>query len=211
MELIADQQQKSALKMRAAELFSPRTPVDTKELFAGRYEQILKIQSTIAQNGAHAIVYGERGAGKTSLANIAPIAYSVEFDVPLESIVSPKVNCDGTDTFDLLWRKVFRKIDVVDEFTPIGFLATQEVESCNLLDILDDEGDITPDRVVRVLKSLSKKSKIIITLDEFDRLPGGEAPRLIADTIKALSDNNIQATVVVVGGWRLGRCISSRA
>ena len=40
---------------------------------------------------------------------------------------------------------------------------------------------------------------MIVILDEFDRLPDGNVPRLVADTIKSLSDNVNPATVIVVG------------
>ena len=40
----------------------------------------------------------------------------------------------------------------------------------------------------------------VIVLDEFDRLPSGEKiTRLIADTIKSLSDYDVSATIIVVG------------
>src|SRR3954470_13351279 len=102
-----DWQQMQSLKAAAAKLFSPRTPVATQDLFAGRHSQILKLNSTIAQPGAHAIIYGERGVGKTSLANISPITYRIYHKIPAAKIVSARINCDGTDSFDSIWRKVF--------------------------------------------------------------------------------------------------------
>jgi ABC-type molybdenum transport system ATPase subunit/photorepair protein PhrA len=42
------------------------------ELFAGRLNQMMRITDTIAETGRHAVVYGERGVGKTSLMQIVP-------------------------------------------------------------------------------------------------------------------------------------------
>jgi Cdc6-like AAA superfamily ATPase len=186
------------LKLRAAELFSPRTPITTQELFAGRSEQISKLNNTIGESGAHAIIYGERGAGKTSLANIAPIAFHVYNKIPHESIVSTRVNCDSTDTYDSIWRKVFRSIYVTKETTPMGLLAQPEVEVFSLLGRLD-VGEFTPGEVQQVLSQLARDCHIVVTLDEFDRLPCGTITKLVADTIKSLSDSSIRATIVIVG------------
>src|SRR5437016_6112758 len=50
--------------------FSPHAPIDDEALFAGRHEIIDRLIDTVFQKGRHAILYGERGVGKTSLANI---------------------------------------------------------------------------------------------------------------------------------------------
>ena len=49
--------------------FTPAAPVDSKDLFAGRKREIEKVIGTVFQPGQHAVIYGERGVGKTSLAN----------------------------------------------------------------------------------------------------------------------------------------------
>jgi hypothetical protein len=40
---------------------------------------------------------------------------------------------------------------------------------------------------------------VIVIFDEFDRLRDQIARRTMADTIKALSDHDVRATVVIVG------------
>ncbi len=52
------------------EAFSPGAPVQERDLFAGRIEQLRALVDSVQQRGRHAIVFGERGVGKTSLANI---------------------------------------------------------------------------------------------------------------------------------------------
>ena len=196
-------------KALARELFSPRTPIDASGLFSGRFDQVLKLNSVIAQAGAHAIIYGERGVGKTSLANVAPISFHVKSKIPLERIIAPRINCDGTDSYDALWRKVFSAIRVSGEGGPMGFLhdpAAQNIHS--LLDDISCEL-FTPGEVLNVLAGVGSYCHLVITLDEFDRLPAGDVQRLMADTIKTLSDNKIQATLIIVGvGDSVGKLVA---
>ena len=199
--------EKTSRKSEAAVLFSPRTPIATTELFAGRWNQMVKVMNTIAQPGAHAIIYGERGVGKTSLANVAPIMLHVQGGVPLAEIALTRINCDGTDSYDALWRKVFGSIRVSAEHVAMGFLSRPEAQSHSLIEEIDDEV-LTPGIVQRILGEISQGCRLIVTLDEFDRLPGGQVPRLIADTIKSLSDNLVPATIVVVGvGDSIGQLV----
>src|SRR5262249_21182706 len=51
-------------------VFTPGTPVLRRDRFHGRVEQILEIINSVAQPGTHVVLYGERGVGKTSLANV---------------------------------------------------------------------------------------------------------------------------------------------
>ncbi len=51
-------------------VFTPATPIQTDTLFAGRASQVDKVYTTLLEAGRHAVLYGERGVGKTSLANI---------------------------------------------------------------------------------------------------------------------------------------------
>lgn len=59
-----------ALRREAEILFTPGTAIQEQELFAGRTEQIDKLAQRIRLAGSHAIIYGDRGVGKSSLVNI---------------------------------------------------------------------------------------------------------------------------------------------
>src|SRR5438874_2079299 len=110
-------EEKSALKAMALQLFSPRTPINTADLFSGRRAQIQKTVNAIRQPGAHAVIYGERGVGKTSLANVSPVLYSIE---TAAQVIASRVACDGTDDFPALWRKVFSTIQRTRPVSGIG-------------------------------------------------------------------------------------------
>jgi hypothetical protein len=63
-----------ALSFQTGSIFTPGAPINEKDLFAGRSEQVEKIIDAVSQRGCHAILYGERGVGKTSLSNMISIA-----------------------------------------------------------------------------------------------------------------------------------------
>ncbi len=58
------------LRVEAGKVFQPRTPITIRELFAGRWNEIQDLVEAVSQIGLHVVIYGERGVGKTSLANI---------------------------------------------------------------------------------------------------------------------------------------------
>jgi MoxR-like ATPase len=55
---------------RVGRVFSPGAPVDKYALFAGRREQVADVINAVNQRSQHVVLFGERGVGKTSLANV---------------------------------------------------------------------------------------------------------------------------------------------
>lgn len=176
----------SALRADITEAFSPGAPVEEKDLFSGRTAQIAALQDAVNQRGRHAIVYGERGVGKTSLANILALVMRR----PNKELIYVRVNADPSDTFVSLWKKVFKRMSYV----------ASTLEGSVTKRISDDFGqDLSPDDVQLVLSEFSGNHIPIIVLDEFDRLKEQATVHLVADTIKALSDYSVNATVIIVG------------
>ena len=58
---------------------------------------------------------------------------------------------------------------------------------------------MTPDGVRRALQELSTTASLIIIFDEFDRIRNTDVITAMADTIKALSDNSVNATILIIG------------
>src|SRR5688572_226955 len=89
---------------RLGDIFTASFPIELQQLFAGRKEQLQKMMGIIPQKGLHAIIFGDRGVGKTSLANVIKAMY----DEPGRQIA--KISCSTNDTFDSVWRAVFGKL-----------------------------------------------------------------------------------------------------
>jgi Cdc6-like AAA superfamily ATPase len=93
--------------LRSGEVFTPSAPIDNQALFVGRVNQLNRIMSAVSQRGQHAILFGERGVGKTSLANVL-LKIMRGSQEHVESVI---VNCDTEDTFEQLWYKIFAELE----------------------------------------------------------------------------------------------------
>lgn len=184
------------LRYKATRVFTPAAPVSEEELFAGRISQVNTVIDAINQPGRHAIIYGERGVGKTSLANI--LSSRVMSRAGTKAL-APRINCDATDTFDTLWRKVLSEVPHTTMTRTVGFgdNATQSVQVVS--DLLPQDVAVTPNSIRRLLTTIGAEGLLLVILDEFDRLAGQNVRRAIADTIKTFSDHSVPATVVLVG------------
>lgn len=179
--------------IEAGKVFTPTSPIDERSLFAGRTEQVRQIIDVVNQKGQHAMLFGERGVGKTSLANVLSSFLRGESNV----VIAPRVNCDSTDDFNAVWRKVFSEIRYTITKGQLGFGRQPHTFRATLLDGFADV-PITPEIVKNTLQELSEEALPILIIDEFDRL--AEQPRrAFADTVKMLSDHAVNATVVLVG------------
>ena len=167
---------------RISQAFTPGSPIDSKELFAGRRRQREKLLSTIFQKGEHAILYGERGVGKTSLANTL-----FDFLVIMGQFkyYRAKVNCSSDMSFEDIWRSIFRQL-----------VFTGEDGTTTTVDQVLPENP-TSENIRETFQIFHDPSIIII--DELDKITDHDVRRKLADTIKTLSDNAIDATLILVG------------
>jgi Cdc6-like AAA superfamily ATPase len=177
--------------IQAGKVFTPSSPINAQELFAGRNQQLRQIVDVINQEGQHAILYGERGVGKTSLANV--------FASYLEGqrVLAPRVNCDAGDTFDSVWRKAIEQAGLTQQQAPMGFASKSGSKALSSTDLLGTPA-ATPDSVRKALLTLSRNFIPVFVIDEFDRL-GADGRRGFADLIKGLSDHAVHATILLVG------------
>jgi len=175
------------LDFEIMQLFSPATPINEADLFAGRRSQVIRLIEAVSERGRHAVLYGERGVGKTSLANI----FHMLIGGPRQTVVPIRKQTGPTDTFVTLWKRVFEDIHIekIDEAGNAAYvpLADQYL------------GAITPDNIVKELGNFSVNHIPVIIIDEFDKLKNSRARQLISHTIKSLSDAGINATIVIVG------------
>ncbi len=180
------------LSLRLGAAFSPAAPVNETALFAGRQQQLHEISDAVNQRGMHAVLFGERGVGKTSLANVLPGFLGL---AGLTGLAVSRVNCDSSDTYSSLWNKALRELQVATQIPMAGFEPSSRVEHTDLGKLLAEEP--SPEDLRHSLQQL--RSHVLFVIDEFDRIQDQDVSRLMADTIKTLSDHSVNATVVIVG------------
>jgi hypothetical protein len=165
----------------------------TNAIFAGRLDQVHQIVNAISQRGYHAVLFGERGVGKTSLSNVLRDFLSEAG----KTVAVSRINCDASDTFTSLWKKALRDIVVIKSKPAIGSTADEIEETHEIVHSLPDV--IGPDDIRRVLTDLSKGVILVIAFDEFDRIGNKQITVTMADTIKTLSDYAIPSTILLIG------------
>lgn len=170
-----------AVRNEVIEKFTPGTPINEADLFAGRQDTIRQLQDTVLELGRHAVIFGERGVGKTSIANVFHRSLHTE----TRRLHVIRVNADSGDDFDSLWRKVFRRIKrgegesvywAIDEYT----------------------NTIIPDDVIVELGDFLATDTPVIIIDEFDRINNETCRVLFTDVIKGLADHSVNCTVIIV-------------
>lgn len=171
--------EKYRLKGTVLTTFTPGRPVSHLDLLAGRDEQINKVLEAVLSPGQHAAIYGERGVGKSSLANLI---YDMVFASGKQGFIPVRMNCSVSISFPEIWAEILRQIDA-------------QSSDSNLLSQFPEHSPNSED-IRNILGRASNPS--IIVIDEYDRVDE-EVSIGMADAIKTLSDRDIQATLVLVG------------
>lgn len=176
MRIMASFKSKLDRRIALSKVFTPAAPVSRREAFSGRFDQINAIVSAVIEPGRHVVLYGERGVGKTSLANI--LAELLIGDGEDARHFALRITCNAEDNYKSIWRRVFKELQI------------EEPESWQY-------GDPNPDEVRLLLAGL-RPAKVLV-LDEYDRVDDDETLSKMADTIKTLADHVIDTKLVIVG------------
>jgi len=175
---------------RANRVFTPGYPVQQKDLFSGRAQQLDRTIESLMAPGRHPVIFGQRGVGKTSLANILGQA--------LQKLICVKVSCDGSDTFATIWNRVFYTASVSFKQQTLGFISNESTKSVTLADALGhDPNTAKPAEIADLLRRIG--GYCVVILDEFDKVADAQTKSAFADLIKIVSDTAERVTIVLVG------------
>lgn len=177
--------------VQLGEVFTPASPIHDADLFSGRSDLLVRIAHAVNQRGMHCILFGERGVGKTSLANILP---STLVSAGAELVVAA-VNCDTTDDYSSLMHKLMQEIVAEVKRPNVGFGSDFTAFQNPLSQSLPERP--RPNDVRLLMQAVG--ANVLLILDEFDRIVDQDSVRLVADTIKTFSDRAVPATFVLVG------------
>lgn len=170
-------------RRQAADAFTPTRPRAGRRRLVGRERELFSIVEAISMEGAHVVLYSERGRGKTSLANLAAE------NLRRAGLVVARTSCDAATDFDSMMRGLMRDIpaSLFAAGDGVGDGATLLPQrSLQPADIADIPGALTCPRIV-------------FLVDEFDRVTDLPTRTMLADTIKLLSDRGVPLHFMIVG------------
>ncbi|MBS0362687.1 MAG: ATP-binding protein [Proteobacteria bacterium] len=182
----ADPRARERVRLRGT--FTPAQPVMDPRMFAGRRDILESLIRAVEDQRSHVVIYGDRGAGKTSLLRMLSLA-AME-----AKYIVVYFSCGATSDFTETFRTVAAEI-------PLLYHSSVSPTSSNvgtsLLDLLD-QGKLTP----RLFGDAAAKlvgTRVLVVLDEFDRAELPEFRRDVAELIKTLSDVSARLQLVIGG------------
>ena len=164
-------------------------------MFKGRREQLTRVVAATQEVGQHAIVYGERGVGKTSLSNMARASFARGSQ---GTSLSVRIPCTAADDFESVWQRLVPRLNFELDSADREVAAALSTAVARAEDILlPDAG--SPEAVARALHVVSARIPLLVIVDEFDRIAEPPVREAFADLIKTLSDDQVRCTLLVVG------------
>ncbi len=165
-------------------------PVIARERFAGRHDALAQLIAAIEQHRVHVVVYGERGIGKTSLVHVfADTAREARYLVIYGS-------CGTEAQFSTMFRAFASKIPMLYHRDVLPTAVDNDLNTT--FDTLLPDGDFGP-REVSDLFADVVGTRIILILDEYDRVLDPGFRRDVAELIKNLSDRAARVQLVLTG------------
>lgn len=179
-----------------SEAFVPTRPVSTN-FFCGRNVEVERIVESIVNPGAHVLLYGDRGVGKTSLATHACeqlLSHSL-----IERFVS--VGCNRSDKFEDIMRQLFIRL---------GYSQDTKRSTSNTIEggiavakgsrTTSSEEDVyydysSPRWVAEQISDIN----MVVIVDEFDTIENKMEKEKFSQLIKIISDRGAKLSLLIVG------------
>jgi hypothetical protein len=165
-------------------------PVISRDRFAGRRDALAQLIAAIEQQRVHVVVYGERGIGKTSLTHVfAETAREARYLVLYGS-------CGTDGRFDEIFRAFAAKVPMLYHRSVLP--TTAAVEQAEHFDTMLPPGPFGP-REASDLFADVVGTRVILILDEYDRIADPNFRRDVAELIKNLSDRAARVQLILTG------------
>jgi Cdc6-like AAA superfamily ATPase len=171
-------------------VFTPAQPVTDRRMFAGRIKTLARLIEIIEDRLSHVVIFGERGIGKTSMLHILS-------DLAEESrYLVLQGTCGAGSRFDDMFRRLLEGIPLLylKNVSPTG----PEVESGATFANRLPAGNFDARELSDLLAQVAGV-RVLILLDEYDRLENEQFRQYTAELIKNLSDRAAPVQLVIAG------------
>ena len=176
----------SLIRSRLRHAFAATQPVQDRSQLVGRWRELEALISAISEQRAHALIYGPRGYGKTSL-----VRTFGELADQAHHVVVYTSCSHGTD-FSALFRPYLAEV-------PLEYSSrrnTPGLQGRTLAALLPET--FSARQLAEVLGTIDG-TRVIFILDEYDRIEDSEIQRGVAELVKDLSDLQARTHLVLVG------------
>lgn len=188
------------------DVFCPSVPTTCPSRFVGRENECIALSRTILTPGRHAIVYGDRGIGKTSTAKHVASSHCADQNIKLV-----EYQCGTDDTFKEISHRILSDFDLLsirktkteshERSTSAGIKAivadggasSKRVTQTEISELI--QYGLTPDSFVQRLSGVTG----VVVLDEFDRIKDDKTKLFLAEVIKTLSNYNVGLKFIFCG------------
>ena len=181
---------------------SPSEPVDREELLHGRDQELENALDSLKTPGKHIFIYGDRGVGKSSLAQTAAYIYQSSDNQPI------KVECEEDSSFYGIIeyialeaiRSPSKAIEQTHKLTLSGKILSYEYTHKSTQNERLPTVDSMTD-AVSLLEHVAAlhSDKPIVIIDEFDTIGSYEEKKKFSTLIKHLSDKKIRLKFIFTG------------
>jgi hypothetical protein len=184
------------------EYLTPARAIASPQHLKGRTKTLTQIDRAFNSPGKHIFIYGDRGVGKTSLAQTAATLRQSADAMPI------LVSCSGTSFLSTVRDAIKQSIPAGDAvfqkkmehklkmgFGGIGYDFSRSV-SGGVIPVLDNVND-----AVEMLKFVAEfhSREPVIIFDEFDQLSSDVERKMCAEVIKAVSDRSVGVRFIFCG------------
>ena len=190
-----------------AEHVRPSSPIESFEHLFDRVKQLNRIEEALSSPGRHVFIYGDRGAGKTSLAKSAAYKHHPSQGEPVYTA------CGQKTSFSAIVRDIASQLDQRSAYVAIdrrfaggGKVAAGGVTlegSYSQKETQRDLGGMDLNAATTAIKEAVERQPTtdpkVIVIDEFENLPSVEDRRLFAELIKQLSDRGVHVSLIFCG------------
>jgi len=184
------------------EYLSPTAPIQSEEHLFGRSKQLQLIEQALASPGRSIFIYGDRGVGKTSLAQTVAHAQQSAAHEPILLACTPQTEFVRLMTTVLAQLQPKSNTSTISHGAKLGYQGvgveynhTHKPESAEQADL-----DLN-DAVTRLIEAAAKRNNesTVVVIDEFDRITSDQERTQFADFIKQLGDRRVPVHFVFCG------------
>lgn len=182
-------------------LLSPSDPIRSSEFLLGRESNLKEIRRHLATKGRHVFIFGDRGVGKTSLAQTAATNFH-----PADSEPVLVAGAEG-ETFETIVGTIARRVHSLNSqmgSTELSAGFKLPMASVAMKKTIDS-GQAPEIRSLNdAVDALSYVASCyngipIVVIDEFDRIDNDEDKKKFAELIKQISDQEVNIKLIFCG------------